>query len=60
MKEQAQYKSDQERLAALKPADPEHEDQLLLRRLLLLRADRLALVNVTEAVKAAAGKASIR
>ena len=58
MKEQAQYKSDHERLAALKPTDPEHEDQLLLRRLLLLRADRLALVDVTEAVRAAAGKAS--
>ena len=48
-----------ERLAALKPADPEHEDQFLLRRLLLVRADILALVAVKEGVKTAASNASV-
>ncbi len=56
IKEQPLYRQDQEKLAHLKPADPEHEDQLLLRRLLLLRSDRMSLVDATEAVKAAAAK----
>lgn len=54
--EAQQYQRDQDKLSSLKPADPEHEDQLLLRRLLLLRADPLARVDVREAVKAAVAK----
>lgn len=56
LREAELYRGDQERLATLQPADPNHEDQLLLRRLLLLRADPMRGVDVGEALRAAAAK----
>lgn len=50
------YARDRERLAELRPADPAHADQLLLRRLLLARGDTLRAVPAQDAVRAAAGK----
>jgi len=54
-KEQKLFESDQQRLANLQPKDPDHENQLLLRRLLLARGDPLRAVDATDAVRAAAG-----
>ena len=56
MHEAAAYARDRERLAELRPADPAHADQLLLRRLLLARSDALRAVPAQDAVRAAAGK----
>ena len=53
--EQRAFEADQQRLSDLQPADPEHQDQLLLRRLLLARADPLRGVDALDAVRAAAG-----
>ncbi len=54
-KEQQLFEGDQEKMANLQPEDPDHQDQLLLRRLLLARADPLRRVDATDAVRAAAG-----
>ncbi|KAL4518028.1 hypothetical protein Ndes2526A_g01512 [Nannochloris sp. 'desiccata'] len=54
-REQKLFESDQQRLANLQPEDPDHQDQLLLRRLLLARGDPLRAVDATDAVRAAAG-----
>jgi hypothetical protein len=54
-REQKLFESDQDRLANLQPEDPDHQDQLLLRRLLLARGDPLRAVDATDAVRAAAG-----
>jgi hypothetical protein len=54
-REQKLFESDQQRLANLQPEDPDHQDQLLLRRLLLARSDPLRAVDATDAVRAAAG-----
>ena len=54
-KEQRLFEQDQQRLADLEPADPAHQDQLLLRRLLLARGDPLRGVDARDAVRTAAG-----
>lgn len=54
-REQSAFEADQQRLADLQPADREHQDQLLLRRLLLARSDPLRAVDAMDAVRVAAG-----
>lgn len=53
-REQRMFEVDQQRLADLQPADPAHQDQLLLRRLLLARGDPLRGVDAVDAVRTAA------
>ena len=54
-REQCLFQEDQELLANLQPDDPEHQDQLLLRRVLMAREDALRGVDAMGAVRAAAG-----
>ena len=54
-REQAAFEADQRRLADLRPSDPDHQDQLLLKRVLLARGDPLRAVDATDAVRAAVG-----
>jgi hypothetical protein len=53
--EQRAFELDQRYLADLRPGDPDHTDQLLLRRLLLARGDALRGVDAMDAVRAVAG-----
>lgn len=52
--EQRAFELDQRYLADLRPGDPDHTDQLLLRRLLLARGDALRGVDAMDAVRAVA------
>lgn len=54
-REQRTFESDQRRLADAKPSDPNHADQVMLRRLMAARSDPLRTVDATDAVRAAAG-----
>jgi hypothetical protein len=56
LRERDTYAEDQRKLADLRPADPDHQDHLLLRRVAAAQADPLRAVDVEEAVRAAAGR----